>query len=416
MLQGAGASAGSGHYMIRGRIRFYILLLACMAVIQPLQAQNKLQVRLAILSMDEEPHLPLSLIDLPIEDPAVPGALMAVEENNRTGMFTNQEYLFENFLVSDQRSAVDVSRELANSGIQIVIADLPMEPLLELSDVMGESALIFNVRAGEVELRNQQCRANILHTALSRAMKTDALVQYLVWKRWNKWMVIVGKFQADKAYYSALERSAHKFNGDIVEVKEWTFDAGSRRTDSGHVLAQQEVPLRTRGKDHQVLIVADEADEFGEYLPYRTDLPRLVAGTQGLTATSWHRSHEQWGGTQLQRRFEKFSGRDMQPRDYAAWMAVRAVGEAATRLNTADHEQIRGYLLGEEFRLAAFKGVPLSFRNWNGQLRQPVLVVGPRMLVSVSPQKKFLHEFSSLDTLGYDRPESSCTVFSQPGE
>lgn len=136
-----------------------------------------------------------------------------------------------------------------------------------------------------------------------------------------------------------------------------------------------------------------------------------MAGTQGLIATSWHRSHEQWGGTQLQRRFFKSSGRDMKPRDYASWMAVRAIGEATTKLKSADHRLIKEFLLGDEFKLAAFKGVALTFRDWNGQLRQPILVVGPRMLVTVSPQKKFLHEFSSLDTLGYDRPESTCTNF-----
>jgi len=246
-------------------------------------------------------------------------------------------------------------------------------------------------------------------------MKTDALTQYLIWKRWDEWLAVVGKNPEDKAYFTALERSAQRFNADIVEIKEWQFDAGSRRTDSGHVLAQQEVPVATRGEDHDVLLVADEADEFGEYLQYRTDSPRPVAGTQGLVATSWHRSHEQWGGTQLQRRFHKSSGRDMKPRDYTSWMAIRAIGEATVKINSADHKAIKEFLIGDEFKLAAFKGVPLTFRDWNGQLRQPILVVGPRMLVTVSPQKKFLHEFSNLDTLGYDRPESSCNEFIKGG-
>lgn len=251
----------------------------------------------------------------------------------------------------------------------------------------------------------------MFHLTPSRAMKTDALVQYLVWKRWQDWLVIAGTHTEDQAYLASLERSAKRFNGNILQVKPWTFDAGSRRTDSGHVLAQQEVPVATRGEEHQVLMVADEADQFGEYLIYRTDLPRPVAGTQGLTATSWHRSHEQWGGTQLQRRFFKLAGRDMKPRDYAAWMAVRSIGEATTKINSADPGMIRDFLFSDEFKLAAFKGLALTYRQWNGQLRQPILLVGPRMLVSVSPQDRFLHQFSSLDTLGYDQPESGCQAF-----
>ena len=376
-------------------------------------AQDKLIIKIAMIGLDEKPHLPLSLIDLPIEDPAVPGALMAVKENNQTGLFTNQVFEFESYLLSDEAPVDSLIEDLLADGVGLFIADLPAEELLNFADLVADKGLIFNVRAQDDELRNQNCRANILHTSPSRSMLTDALTQYLVWKRWDEWMLIVGKHPQDQAYAMALERSATRFNADIVETKQWTFDAGSRRTDSGHVLAQQEVPVGTRGEEHQVLIVADEADEFGEYLQYRTDSPRPVAGTQGLTPTSWHRSHEQWGGTQLQRRFHKSSGRDMKPRDYTAWMAVRAIGEATVKINSADHNEVKNFLFSDEFKLAAFKGVPLTFRDWNGQLRQPILVVGPRMLVTVSPQKKFLHEFSNLDTLGYDRPESGCKAFVQ---
>ncbi len=45
-----------------------------------------------------------------------------------------------------------------------------------------------------------------------------------------------------------------------------------------------------------------------------------------------------------------------------------------------------------------------------GQLRQPVLLVTPTALVSVSPQQGYLHQRSLLDTLGYDEPESKCRL------
>jgi ABC transporter substrate binding protein (PQQ-dependent alcohol dehydrogenase system) len=60
--------------------------------------------------------------------------------------------------------------------------------------------------------------------------------------------------------------------------------------------------------------------------------------------------------------------------------------------------------------LAAFKGVKLSFRPWDGQLRQPILLADADSLVSVSPQPGFLHQFSELDTLGIDRPETKCAM------
>jgi ABC transporter substrate binding protein (PQQ-dependent alcohol dehydrogenase system) len=94
-------------------------------------------------------------------------------------------------------------------------------------------------------------------------------------------------------------------------------------------------------------------------------------------------------------------------------MAVRAIGEAATRSNSTDPFAILALLAltcSDRFELAAFESVRLSFRSWDGQLRQPVLLADPRALVSVSPQPGFLHQFSELDTLGTDKPETKCRM------
>jgi ABC transporter substrate binding protein (PQQ-dependent alcohol dehydrogenase system) len=81
-----------------------------------------------------------------------------------------------------------------------------------------------------------------------------------------------------------------------------------------------------------------------------------------------------------------------------------------TRTGKADPQSIRAYLLSDQFQLGAFKGVGLSFRRWDQQLRQPILLSSPLMLVSVSPQDGFLHPGTNLDTLGYDAPETKCNL------
>ena len=92
-------------------------------------------------------------------------------------------------------------------------------------------------------------------------------------------------------------------------------------------------------------------------------------------------------------------------------MAVRSVGEAATRKQTADPKVLIAYMRSPEFELAAFKGQKVTYRAWNGQLRQPVLLATAKILVSVSPQPGFLHQLTELDTLGVDQPETKCTAF-----
>jgi ABC transporter substrate binding protein (PQQ-dependent alcohol dehydrogenase system) len=233
-------------------------------------------------------------------------------------------------------------------------------------------------------------------------MRADALAQYMMKKRWTKWFLVVGTTPEDKLFADALKRAAKRFGSEIVAEKVWehTFDA--RRT------AQSDVAVFSRVDDYDVLVVSDEQGEFGEYLDYRTESPRPVIGTQGLIATAWHKTHEQWGATQIQNRFQEQAHRWMEEQDYAAYLAVRAIGEAATRTKSNELTAIKGYMLSPAFALQGYKGNPLSFRPWDGQLRQPMLLAAPRSLVAVAPIEGFLHPKTELDTLGVDEPESAC--------
>ena len=97
--------------------------------------------------------------------------------------------------------------------------------------------------------------------------------------------------------------------------------------------------------------------------------------------------------------------------DYAAWAAMRTLGEAATRTNSTDPKTLRDYILSDAFELAGFKGRALTYRHWNGQLRQPIAIAHPRALVAQAPLEGFLHQTNELDSLGLDRPESKCEAF-----
>lgn len=387
------------------------LLLSISATINPAMAvETTLSLNVAYITRDEEPFVPLSLLDVPIADEGLLGTKLGLRDNKTTGEFLGHEYLLHEVLLDPDAVIANKASQWVSDNLRFFIADLNAEDLLALSDAMP-NALIFNVRAPDDELRNDQCRVNVFHVLPSRAMLTDALAQYLAWKRWSKIVITTGRYPQDKAYAQSMKRAAKRFGLKVVDEKNWTSKPGARRTDSGHHSLQSEVPVFTQFKDHDVLVVADEADEFGEYMMFHTTRARPVAGTQGLIPTSWHRSQEQWGATQIQRRFEKLSGRWMTARDYSAWAAMRTLGEAVTNTSSDALETVREFILSDRLTLAAFKGVALNYRGWNGQLRQPILLSGPRMLVSVSPQSGFLHEFTELDTLGFDEPESTCDKF-----
>ena len=191
----------------------------------------------------------------------------------------------------------------------------------------------------------------------------------------------------------------------------------SSRTRSGRFnptcaeVAAQDVPIFTQGADHDIIIIADEADDFARYIPFNTWKAVPVGGSEGLMPVAWSSVVEQWGAAQLQSRFQDLAGRPMNDIDYAAWAAVRSIAEAVTRTGSTDPVALQGYMLSDDFELAAFKGRKLSYRTWNGQLRQPIPLVHPRALAALAPLDGFLHQHSEMDTLGFDQPESKCTAF-----
>ncbi len=369
-------------------------------------------VPIGYLKQEVEELIPLSRLNAKPDDLGIAGAEIALKDNNTTGKFTGQNFMLDVERIPVSGDAVAALRKLVATGHHFVLVDAPADVLLQLSDsVKGQDVLLFNVSAPEVRLRQEDCRANVLHTAPDLAMLADALAQYLVWKKWQRWLVAKGVSPEDKEYLEAIRRSAKRFGATIVEERPYEATPGARRSDTGQQLIQLQMPVFTQGApSYDVLIVADRREFFGPYLPFRTWDPRPVAGTAGLEAMSWHPAHEQWGATQMQNRFQRFAQRFMLPLDHQAWIAVRAVGEAASRTQSGDYAPINAYIRGDKFDLAAFKGQKVTFRKWDGQLRQPIIIAGPELPVSTSPQSGFLHEHEEVDTLGIDAPESKCEL------
>ncbi len=387
------------------------IALACALAVGSLsgaaQAANApLDVRIGYLAWQPERGPLLSNVIPEPEDAGLRGAELAIADSNTAGRFLKQHFSLEAAQTDNPDALLEAARAQHQSGIRLFVVNAPEATLKQLSTALPDSLLI-NAGSAADSLRVRECAPNVLHTLPSRAMLADALAQFLAARRWNNALLIVGQTDDDKAYAEALRRAAKRFGLKIVAEKTWSFDNDQRRS------AQAEMPLFTQTKEYDVVLVADERGDFGEYLPYQTWYPRPVAGTQGLTPTGWHKTVETYGAAQLQKRFEALAGRWMNDRDFAAWVGVRTFATGVTKARSTDPAAIRQLALSDDLPIDGFKGRKLSYRPWNGQLRQPIPVVHPRALVTTSPQDGFLHPVSELDTLGYDRPESQCRLSEQ---
>jgi ABC transporter substrate binding protein (PQQ-dependent alcohol dehydrogenase system) len=383
-----------------------IITIAALAATTPAWADLPVAISYLRLEVDRPPVL--SNLDPVPEDLGIAGAEIAVADTQTTGRFLGHSYGLTLVSVPTGGDLTAAAREVLKTSALILI-DADPAAILAVADLPeAAGALLFNVSSGAEVLRSADCRANLLHTIPEDTARTDALMQVLQRKRWQTTILITGPQPADIAFAEALRHSAAKFSITIAAEKEWTFDTDLRDSTMDEVPRfLQDLP------DHDVLLIADETDDFGRYIEHNTWIPRPVAGSDGMIPTAWAHVIESWGAVQLQNRFEDHAKRPMRGQDYAAWAAIRAIGEAVTRTNSADPATIRAFLLNPDFQMDGFKGRGLSFRAWNGQLRQPIAVVNARALVTLAPVEGFLHQRNEMDTLGLDQPESACTAFTE---
>lgn len=351
----------------------------------------------------------LSNLDPIPDDLGLAGARLALADNQTTGQFLGQTYRMD---VVDVPVGGDfpAAAQKALQASPLLLLDAPAAEVLRAADLPeARQALILDVATSEDSLRGADCRANVLHTLPSRDMLADGLMQYLVTKRWSRLALITGPRPEDQAWAGDLKQALAKFGLTLVGEKPWVIDTDLRGSAGAEMSRfTQDLP------DHDLLLVADETDDFARYVTGNTWLPRPVAGSEGIVPSGWSPAQEQWGAAQLQSRFRRLADRPMAPRDFAAWAAMRTLAEAMTRTGKTDAATLRHYILSPEFGLDGFKGRPLSYRAWNGQLRQPVAIATPRALIDMAPFDGFLHPVNELDTLGQDQPETTCHAFEGP--
>ena len=374
-------------------------------------ADNKKLMRVYYLGKAYDEPLPLSYAEEVVTDKGIQGARLMLKEANRAGNFVGYSFELDEGIVPKDGDIVAKAKEALASGHRFFLTDLEPDDLLAVADLPeAKNAIFMNVRSSATRLRQEDCRQNVFHVIPDYAMRADALAQYLIWKKWPKWYVIRRNTPEDQDYLAMVKRSAARFGGKVVEDHLYDLPPGARNLDSGHQQIQQQMAQETeRAPEHDVVWAINSDDDFGDYLMYRTTLPRPVVGTQGLQATAWDKSYTESGAMHFQNAIPRLANRKPVERDYTAWLGFRSLSEAAMKSGKVKPKDVKDYLLSEDFKLEAFKGQALSFRTWDHQMRQPIILGGgTRVPVSTSPQEGFLHPKNLTDTLGFDEPESKC--------
>ena len=301
------------------------------------------------------------------------------------------------------RVAPAVVQALESRNIHVFLIDAPAEAFAPLAAaVRGRDVLLFNISAADDKLRRDLCAPEVIHTFPSLAMSMDALVQFLASRKWGNVIVLEGPLPADALAADAFERSAKKFGARVVAHVHFKPGTDPRERD-----ANNPTLLTALNRDYDAVFVADDAFDFARQVPYRTQRPRPVVGSIDLAPVAWHWTWEHNGAPQVQARFQvRSGGRHMEGADWAAWIAVKMVVQAVLRTRATDVETLRDFIVAGSFD--GDKGLAVSVRPWDHQLRQAMLLASPYAVVASAPVEGALHRLNDLDTLGDDEPETPC--------
>ncbi|MDB5954866.1 branched-chain amino acid ABC transporter substrate-binding protein [Ramlibacter sp.] len=382
------------------------VLLAAAAATLPVRAQQRLFVLGMLSQSDDERYSPQALQSAFPDAPggrSAPAAEIALNDslvNLQMATWTSSQLMATEAPAS---GLVATFNQLLQKGVHHVILELPAAGVAAVAAAAaGKDVILFNTAAPEDALRAAQCATNLLHTLPSHAMQMDAIAQLLVQRKWNRPLVLVGPTPGDRLLQAAWQRSARRFALRPVAEHAFKLSNDPRERDLGNVR------LLTSERDYDAVVVLDAQGEFARDVPYRTVLPRPVLGSNGLTAQAWHPLFERDGGPQLTRRFLRRTGRPMGSYEWATWVAARAAAEVVGAYNKSTIAQQLQALRQGAVTVDGYKGERLSFRAWDGQLRQPLLLAYGSGVAEMAPLEGFLHPRTPLDTLGYDSPDTGC--------
>lgn len=332
-------------------------------------------------------------------------AALAAEESASEVEAVGHKLVAKSFMAANAADLPRVLAQLKAAKVQYLLLDLPdadLKTVLTAAPAALGPSLIFNIGSGADDLRGTGCAANLLHTYPSEAMRSDALAQYLAARSWNQALVLYGPRPQDKLLLDAFMRSAKRYGVKTGQPIAFKLSNDPRERELGNVR------LLTKDKGHDVVVVLDSDGEFARSVPYNTQWPRPVLGSNGLVALAWHPQWDLNGGPQLSRRFVRAARRPMAGQDWAAWAAVKSVVSVLTENPKATVPQQLQMLRKGEVFVDGFKGPRLSFRAWDGQLRQPVFLGYADGVAASAPFEGVMHPTEVLDTLGVDEKESPC--------
>jgi ABC transporter substrate binding protein (PQQ-dependent alcohol dehydrogenase system) len=386
----------------------FVVAAAALSAASAQDAPTPRHVKIAFVEIEGDPRYePVRAYErIVLKKPEHPlvGAEVGIDDTAAMARVTQTDFQLDRIAVKSSADVTPAVLAASVAGTHFFLLDAPADAFKPLAEaVRGRDLLAFNVSEPDDALRRDLCAREFVHVFPSRAQLMDGLAQFAVSRKWRDLLVLQGPQLADGVTAAAFTRSAQKFGARVVADRHFKAGTDPRERDEN-----DPVLLSAIDRDYDAAFVADTAFDFVRSVPYRLSRPRPVMGAIDLQPVAWHWTWERNGAPQVNSRFDRKSGgRHMRGPDWAAWLAVKMVAQSILRTGSTDFAKQRSFIVGEG-SFDGDKGLAVSVRPWDHQVRQAILLAAPYEIVADAPIEGFLHRTNVLDTLGDDEPESPC--------
>lgn len=283
-------------------------------------------------------------------------------------------------------------RMVARDGVTVLVGGYAEAEARALSAVARESgALFLNIGATSDALRGG-CDANTFHVEASAAMYIDALLGWYVRAGFRRWHFVhdgtpEGQARSDRAAAALADRHwGAEITGTAIVAPG---DTGAIAPAlAGIAEARPDVVLLLIDWRAQLDFLASAAAArletpitgFPEPAAQLRDFyyaASQAAPRQGKAyrAALWEATLDAYGARELNARFGGRWGRPMDPPAWTAYQAVKIAYEAAIATGSRKGTDLAAYLAGGTAVFDVSKGIGVTFRPWDHQMRQSLYLV-----------------------------------------
>ncbi len=364
---------------------------------------------------------------------AVAAAQLAVEEANYiAGAFGKVVRLVTEEATSPDDADKKATKLVRQGGAKALLGggDDRLTGALQAASTR-EGIIYLNTMSRSEALRGAPCQRLTFHVEASLAMYADAIGQWLVrGAKKTRWGVLSPETKAGAEIERMVERARKR--QEATTIGRQVVSAGARdyraalttlaKADpdvlminlGGSSLLAALAQVKELGLQVEVAGVVMEASEFWQAEP---------AKLTGVWPTLWFHGYSRYSGRELNKRLAEALGQPAESRAWATLTGVKAVWEAVLRGGRTDTAGLVSFF--EKGRgMDAHKGQPLTFRPWDHQLRQPLMVLRAKAPAPESPRWDIFELLGEvplrgtpgksqeeiLDTLGLSEAESACRL------